>query len=49
MKKFATIAAMAVAVAGPWAGCATTPKAEPAPAVKRDIAADAIIHIRSVT
>ncbi len=48
-KKFATIAAMAVAVAGPLAGCATTPKAEPTPAVKRDIATEAIIHIRGVT
>ncbi len=51
MKKLSTITALSVAVTFPFAGCATTSKAElePAPAVKRDIAADAIIHIRGVT
>lgn len=51
MKKFSTIAALAVAVTVPFAGCATTAKTEPAPApaVTRDIAAGAIIHIRGVT
>lgn len=49
MKSLATIAAMTFAVTGPLAGCATTPRSDSAPAVQRDVVADAIIHIRGVT